>query len=101
LSLGEFDEDVFSDTNIQVAWIFFILGTFYMNIMLLNLLISIVSDTFARIKESYDVIMYKDMLEVINENRFFYWGDESNFTKEQYLFISRPKKDDDEVDAEE
>mmetsp|Transcript_23091 Transcript_23091/g.22502 ORF Transcript_23091/g.22502 Transcript_23091/m.22502 type:complete len:93 (+) Transcript_23091:1360-1638(+) len=81
LPLGEYDFDAFSDINIEISWFIFFLGTFIMNIMLLNLLISIISDTFARIKESYDVIMYKDMLGVINENRLFYWGDETRFTK--------------------
>ncbi len=61
--------------------------------MLFNLLISIISDTFARIKESYEVIMYKDMLGVINENRLFFWGDIPTRFKNKYLFFAMPKKD--------
>ena len=41
-------------------------------IVLLNLLISIVSDTYARIKENYGDIMYKDMLYLIVENKMYY-----------------------------
>ena len=45
-----------------------------LQIVLINLLISIVSDTFTRIKSSYNVIMYKDMLHMIIENRFLAVG---------------------------
>jgi len=76
IPLGYYDLNIFPDYKIVFAWIFFVIGSFLMNITLLNLLISIISDTFGRIKASYEVIMYKDMLGVINENRLLYWGDQ-------------------------
>eukprot|EP00349_Pseudokeronopsis_sp_Brazil_P003499 CAMPEP_0202972756 /NCGR_PEP_ID=MMETSP1396-20130829/41007_1 /ASSEMBLY_ACC=CAM_ASM_000872 /TAXON_ID= /ORGANISM="Pseudokeronopsis sp., Strain Brazil" /LENGTH=136 /DNA_ID=CAMNT_0049703629 /DNA_START=383 /DNA_END=793 /DNA_ORIENTATION=+ len=91
IPMGDYDSDSFSDRNIGTSWFFFFLTTLITNIMLLNLLISIVSDTFARIKEQYDVIMYKDMLQVINENRLFYWNDNPRVARGQYLFICKPK----------
>mmetsp|Transcript_14198 Transcript_14198/g.10249 ORF Transcript_14198/g.10249 Transcript_14198/m.10249 type:complete len:279 (+) Transcript_14198:1896-2732(+) len=71
--MGDYNTE-FGDVQNWLSWIYFFLATFLLNIMLLNLLISIISDTFGRIKAQYDVIMYMDMLNVINENQFLYRG---------------------------
>jgi hypothetical protein len=62
-------------------------------IILLNLLISIVSDTFGRIKSNYTIIMYKDMLHLINENSFLYFGSRSKKLTGKYLYLGEPVQD--------
>jgi len=72
IPFGEYAEFEYFETDYQswIAWVYFVLITIVLAIVLLNLLISIVGDTFNRIKENYSLIMYKDMLHLINENRF-------------------------------
>mmetsp|Transcript_29225 Transcript_29225/g.28291 ORF Transcript_29225/g.28291 Transcript_29225/m.28291 type:complete len:169 (-) Transcript_29225:202-708(-) len=76
IPLGYYDLNIFPDYKVIFAWCFFIIGAFLLKITLVNMLIAIIGDTFGRIKASYQVIMYKDMLGVINENRLLYWGDQ-------------------------
>lgn len=52
----------------------------------MNLLISIVSDTFARFKENEHQYVYHDMLYLINENRYLLFGRTYKYGK--YLIIS-------------
>ena len=56
----------------------------------MNLLISIVADTFSRIKSNYNVIMYKDMLDMIIENRFLAVGPLTEELNHKYLFMALP-----------
>ena len=54
---GQYDMiDGFGDFNFNLSWFFFICITIFINIILLNLLISIISDTYSRFKENYNVI---------------------------------------------
>ena len=90
LSLGDFDVDKFGDYHIEISWIFFILATFLLQIVLINLLISIVADTFTRIKVNYNIIMYKDMLHMIIENRFLAVGKMPPYLRSKYLIMAIP-----------
>mmetsp|Transcript_33818 Transcript_33818/g.32924 ORF Transcript_33818/g.32924 Transcript_33818/m.32924 type:complete len:191 (+) Transcript_33818:1407-1979(+) len=91
MPMGEYPTDSFGDFQNWLSWVYFFLATFLLNIMMLNLLISIISDTFARIKAQYDVIMYMDMLNVINENKFLYWGKQYEHLTSKYMFYCVPK----------
>ena len=61
--------------------------------MSINLLISIVADTFTRIKGNYNVIMYKDMLDMIIENRFLAIGRLPDVLRSKYLLMAVPVSD--------
>ena len=79
--------DGFGDFRIGLSWFYFVLITLFINIILLNLLISIISDTFAKFKENYNIIMYKDILYLILENRYLFLG--RDLTKlNKYLVVS-------------
>ena len=58
LSIGEFGTDNFAIFGETAAWFFFILSTLIVLIVMLNLLISIVSETFARVNGDKERIMY-------------------------------------------
>ena len=49
LLLGQFDTSSFNAKQLPLTWAFFILATLFLIIVMLNLLISIISDTFARV----------------------------------------------------
>eukprot|EP00347_Sterkiella_histriomuscorum_P012361 403368887 len=98
LALGDFSIiDEFGDYHIEISWIFFILSSLILQIVLINLLISIVSDTFGRIKDNYNVIMYKDMLHMIIENRFLAIGALEKQLQKKYLFIGVPINHEDDA----
>lgn len=73
--IGDYGID-FSDYNLWLSRIYFITSTFVLVVVLMNLLISIISDTFARIKADYKTIMYMDMLHLIVENKIFFGGED-------------------------
>jgi len=58
VSIGDFNTDNFSIFGEAIAWFFFILSSLFVLIVMLNLLISIVSDTFTRVNEDKERIMY-------------------------------------------
>lgn len=90
IALGDFDTDLFGDYYFQISWLFFVLATFLLQIVLINLLISIVADTFSNIKSNYNVIMYKDMLHMIIENRFLAVGPLTPELRHKHLFLALP-----------
>lgn len=50
IALGDFDTGAFSsDPNAKLVWLFFLICTVLIQIVMLNLLISIISDTYARV----------------------------------------------------
>lgn len=87
LGLGEFTLDTYPDNNIKtMVWIYFILATLFTNINFLNLLIAIISDTYARIteaKQRYALMqrteIYADFINVVKMN--------PKMTNNRYLYI--------------
>ena len=68
--LGDFDTDAFGEVAVPLAWIFFVLCTILDMIVMLNLLIAIISDTYARVAGNADQAAYQEMAKLINENEF-------------------------------
>lgn len=81
--MGLGDTSIISDfdTSIQyyVANLLYVLATVLVVIVLLNLLIAIVGETFGRVRDSRNVFMYKDMVSLIVENQFLV----SNISKDK------------------
>ena len=92
----------FGDYNTWLSWIFLITSIIICQIVLLNLLIAIVNDTFDRIKGNYNVIMYKDMLELMYENEFLdilrivRLSRIDAVYRNKYIFLSVPVNDTDQ-----
>ena len=58
LSLGEFDnldDKVFEGKNTELVWVFFGLATFFTQVLALNMLIAIMSNTFDKVFDSKDL----------------------------------------------
>ncbi len=68
--IGDYYSEIFGDYMNWYSWLFFLLSSFLINIVLMNMLISIIGTTYARITENYKIIMYKDMLHLIQENKY-------------------------------
>jgi len=64
--LGNFITDGYTTNPSNVLlWIYFVLATFFTNVMFLNMLIAIMSDTFARITENKAKYALKERTEII------------------------------------
>jgi hypothetical protein len=51
ISLGDFDTGKLGVVYYQIAIIFFILATMFLSVIMLNLLVAVISDTYARVNE--------------------------------------------------
>ena len=51
IPLGQFDTSKYKGKAAALCWFYFLLATFFNLIVMLNLLIAIISDTFTRIME--------------------------------------------------
>lgn len=75
LALGDFqldDFDKFEESGLIVEyyliWIIFIFGTLFLVIVLLNLLIAIMGDTFSKVLESIQNLIVREKVMLISEN---------------------------------
>lgn len=58
LLLGAFETSDFGNTNLGLMWVYFIASSIFLIIVMLNLLIAIISDTFERVQGSRKERMY-------------------------------------------
>ena len=72
-----------------MLWIYFVLATFFTNVMFLNMLIAIMSDTFARITEHKVKYALKERTELYADYIYAVKLNKS-LTKYRYLFVITP-----------
>ena len=66
IALGEFGfTDNFVGQQSKVAWVVFILATFMLLVVLLNMLIAVMADPFAYVNENRKMFMIKQRIELI------------------------------------
>lgn len=71
LSIGDNATDTFDDTIQPVTlWILWVIAGILTNIVMLNLLISIISDSFAKINEKSKEANYQERARIISENGY-------------------------------
>ncbi|CDW83593.1 UNKNOWN [Stylonychia lemnae] len=68
--LGDFDTDEFGDVAPALMMILFLLCTVFNMIVMLNLLIAIISESFARVTGMSDQAVYQEMASMISENSY-------------------------------
>lgn len=72
LAMGDFQIDFFdelgSQTDYVLAWILFVVGTLFLVIVLLNLLIAIMGDTFSRVLENITNLSVREKVMLVSEN---------------------------------
>ena len=94
--LGDFQLDNFNDyeENLPIEyyliWIIFIVGSLFLVIVLLNLLIAIMGDTFGRTLELIPQLIIREKVMLISENEALI-DRETKFKQSQYLIIIKEK----------
>jgi WD40 repeat protein len=80
LDLGDFDADYAT----LFDWVIFFLATMINPLIMLNLLISIMGDTYAKVQESNDIANYQELTEMIIEiEKLMFW--KKQLTHKHYL----------------
>lgn len=71
LAMGDFQLDFFDDlggADYFLSWFLFIFGSLFLVIVLLNLLIAIMGDTFSRVLESITNLTVREKVMLVAEN---------------------------------
>lgn len=68
--LGDFNVEDFDGCGTAVVYALFILCTLFNTIVMLNLLIAIISETFSHVKENASNASYQEMASMISENSY-------------------------------
>ncbi|CDW87954.1 wd-40 repeat protein [Stylonychia lemnae] len=92
LSIGDTDTDLFDDNKQPITiWIIFILCALYTNIVMLNLLIAIISQSFEKINNNANQASYQERSRIIFENNYLISkGLKKNFCeRNSYLVTAR------------
>ncbi|CDW84989.1 wd-40 repeat protein [Stylonychia lemnae] len=87
--LGDFETDKFGEVAKPLVIILFLLCTIFNMIVMLNLLIAIISESFARITAKADQAVYQEMASMIAENSYLIPASKKRSYAEQnqYLLI--------------
>jgi hypothetical protein len=68
--LGDFDTNQFGTISVGYVWVLFILCTLFNMIIMMNLLIAIISESFAVVTSSSEQAAYREMADIISENTY-------------------------------
>ena len=98
LALGEFVSlDAFVlGPQTAMCYAFFVLATFIVQIVMFNMLIAIMGDTFDKVTEYRDINATKSKLELISDLYAIIEARDAKENQSQYFFLIEPVKADDE-----
>ena len=90
--LGDFDTDDFGAISLWLVYLLFLLCTLFNMIIMLNLLIAIISETFANVNANSEPNSYKEMASLISENGYMIPEDvrRSYAKQNNYLYVCTP-----------
>ncbi|CDW91027.1 wd-40 repeat protein [Stylonychia lemnae] len=87
LLLGDFDTQKFDDSNEIILWALFTTASIFLIIVLLNLLISIISESYNKIQLNAKNSMYKELASLIYDNYFL---TDYELKSDKYILIAKP-----------
>eukprot|EP00344_Euplotes_crassus_P002509 CAMPEP_0196995916 /NCGR_PEP_ID=MMETSP1380-20130617/1922_1 /TAXON_ID=5936 /ORGANISM="Euplotes crassus, Strain CT5" /LENGTH=281 /DNA_ID=CAMNT_0042411725 /DNA_START=101 /DNA_END=942 /DNA_ORIENTATION=- len=90
MGLGDFLTDDFGTRDEEFLWIFFLLDTIIILIVLLNLVIAIMGDTFDKVQETQEKSMLQELANMIRENEFLFSRSRA-FKKAKYIVVIEPE----------
>ena len=96
IGLGEFSYDTWAThPSGWVIWIYFLLATFFTQIMFFNMLIAIMGSTFTRVTENREKASLIERVALYTD---WYWAItfDKKLQQTPYLYVMKPKSDDKE-----
>jgi hypothetical protein len=91
MGLGDFDTDGFGTVDEGLIWTLWFLNTFIILIILLNLVIAIMGDTFDRVQETQESTMLQEFASIMRENEFIV-SRKRIFKGIKYMVVVQPEK---------
>lgn len=88
--LGDFETDSFNSDDLLLtwaSWALFAVASVFLIIVMLNLLISIIGDSYADIQSNAQNSMYKELASLIYDNYFLTHFD---LTSQTYIVMAKP-----------
>ena len=90
--LGDFNTDGFDNTSIStLIWLVFVAETLLIQIVLLNLLIAIMGDTFNKVSEKKEESKLREMCQLIQEYEYVL-NRETVFKYSKYIIVTKIEK---------
>ena len=82
----------------MLAWVLFLVATVFNLVVMFNLLIAIISETFAKVNENAEAFTYQVMTSIIAENHYLIpdYRREEHCAKDKYLLFARNLAQDEE-----
>ena len=102
LMLGDFDTSDFGQVGFTLIYGIFFIASMMLIVVMINLLIAIISDTFAVVQEQKDRKMYQEFTQLIIDNKHLLAKETvTNFNCQgNYLFMAEQKQYADEEEEE-
>uniref|UniRef100_A0A7S3JKB8 Ion transport domain-containing protein n=1 Tax=Euplotes harpa TaxID=151035 RepID=A0A7S3JKB8_9SPIT len=91
MALGDFGLDGFNTKDEEILWIIFVINTIIVLVMLLNLVIAIMGDTFDRVQETQENSMLQELTQMIRENEFLFSRSRA-FKRAKYIIVIEAEK---------
>ena len=100
LALGMFEPENFGDhPQYRLAYLFFLMATFLSMLTMLNMLIAIMGDTYAKIMEQAEVYATKSKLSILADFATILPKQDTEDKQETFLFVQQlTEKNDDNSD---
>jgi hypothetical protein len=95
MGLGDFDVGDFATRDQGLILVLWFVNTFFILIVLLNLLIALMGDTFDKVQETAENSMLKELTQIMRENEFLFQR-KKIFKKFKYIIIVELEKASDE-----
>jgi len=91
MSLGDFDTGDLGSVNFLLVIVTFVVATLFLTIMMLNILIAVISDSYARVESTSLEEMYKNFADLIAENEYLVKNQrlEEHDAMGDYLYIAQ------------
>lgn len=90
MGLGSFDTDGFGTDDEALIWVLWFINTLIILIILLNLVIAIMGDTFDRVQETQEATMLQEFAAIMRENEFMF--DRMGVFKDtRYVIVIQPE----------
>jgi hypothetical protein len=101
MSLGDFDTGKFGDIQVGLVWFLFFFCTMFNMIIMLNLLISIISESYTKISENIKAAAYQEKASMVAGNTFMIPDKRRNefCLPNKYLVVAKDVSG--EIDADE
>ena len=91
MGIGDFQTGGFGTRDEEILWIIFLFNTILVLVVLLNLVIAIMDETFDRVQETQEYSKLKEITQMIRENEFLF-SRKRNFKKAKYIVVIEPEQ---------